>query len=189
MAFEHYSCQTWRCDSCKFTYLVDLLVTAHLHRPWPFSHIVWLKVYYFPKMNFRWTDFVADGWFREINSQWPGQAMCLKVRKILQIEKSLYQDVLVFESETYGNVLVLDGVIQCTERDEFSLVPAYGQISDQNWPCIRYQEMIAHLPLASHPNPKKVLVIGGGDGGVVREVLKHDIVENVVLCDIDEVCL
>ncbi|KAG2113397.1 Saccharopine dehydrogenase-domain-containing protein [Suillus discolor] len=99
----------------------------------------------------------------------PGQAMTLKVNKILHIEKSLYQDVLVFESETYGNVLVLDGVIQCTERDEFS-----------------YQEMIAHLPLASHPNPKKVLVIGGGDGGVVREVLKHDTVEEVVLCDIDE---
>ena len=51
----------------------------------------------------------------------------------------------------------------------------------------RYQEMIAHLPLATHPNPKKVLVIGGGDGGVVREALKHDTVEEVVLCDIDEV--
>ena len=47
--------------------------------------------------------------------------------------------------------------------------------------------MIAHLPLASHPNPKRVLVIGGGDGGVVREVLKHESVEKVVLCDIDEV--
>jgi predicted membrane-bound spermidine synthase len=47
--------------------------------------------------------------------------------------------------------------------------------------------MIAHLPLASHPNPKNVLVIGGGDGGVVREVLKHESVEHVVLCDIDEV--
>lgn len=112
----------------------------------------------------------TDGWFREISSQWPGQAMTLKVTKILHVEKSLYQDVLVFESETYGNVLVLDGVIQCTERDEFS-----------------YQEMIAHLPLASHPNPKKVLVIGGGDGGVVREVLKHESVQEVVLCDIDEV--
>ncbi|RPD53872.1 saccharopine dehydrogenase [Lentinus tigrinus ALCF2SS1-7] len=112
---------------------------------------------------------IKDGWFREISSQWPGQAMTLKVNKILHVEKSLYQDVLVFESETYGNVLVLDGVIQCTERDEFS-----------------YQEMIAHIPLASHPNPKKVLVIGGGDGGVVREVLKHDTVEEVVLCDIDE---
>jgi spermidine synthase / saccharopine dehydrogenase (NADP+, L-glutamate-forming) len=49
--------------------------------------------------------------------------------------------------------------------------------------------MITHLPLASHPNPKKVLVIGGGDGGVVREVLKHSSVEEVVLCDIDEVCI
>ncbi|KAN0115967.1 saccharopine dehydrogenase [Russula decolorans] len=112
---------------------------------------------------------IKDGWFREISSQWPGQAMTLKVTKILHVEKSPYQDVLVFQSETYGNVLVLDGVIQCTERDEFS-----------------YQEMIAHLPLASHPNPKNVLVIGGGDGGVVREVLKHESVEKVVLCDIDE---
>lgn len=51
----------------------------------------------------------------------------------------------------------------------------------------RYQEMIAHIPLASHPNPKKVLVIGGGDGGVVREVLRHESVEEVVLCDIDKV--
>jgi spermidine synthase / saccharopine dehydrogenase (NADP+, L-glutamate-forming) len=49
--------------------------------------------------------------------------MTLKVRKILHVEQSKYQDVLVFESETYGNVLVLDGVIQCTERDEFSSVP------------------------------------------------------------------
>ncbi|KAF6754709.1 saccharopine dehydrogenase [Ephemerocybe angulata] len=112
---------------------------------------------------------IVDGWFREISSQWKGMAMTLKVNKILHVEQSLYQDVLIFESETFGNVLVLDGVIQCTERDEFS-----------------YQEMIAHLPLASHPNPKKVLVIGGGDGGVVREVLKHDTVEQVVLCDIDE---
>jgi len=64
--------------------------------------------------------FLLEGWFREISSQWPGQAMTLKVNKILHVEKSNYQDVLVFESETYGNVLVLDGVIQCTERDEFS---------------------------------------------------------------------
>ena len=115
--------------------------------------------------------------------------MTLQVRKILHIEKSLYQDVLVFESETYGNVLVLDGAIQCTERDEFSYVfglpiSFHSKIISL---CTRYQEMIAHIPLASHPNPKKVLVIGGGDGGVVREVLKHDTVEQVVLCDIDEV--
>jgi spermidine synthase len=67
-------------------------------------------------------DTPADGWFREISPQWPGQAMTLKVTKILHIEKSHYQDVLVFQSETYGNVLVLDGAIQCTERDEFSCV-------------------------------------------------------------------
>jgi len=65
--------------------------------------------------------FLIDGWFHEISSQSPGQAMTLKVNKILHVEKSLYQDVLVFESETYGNALVLDGVIQCTERDGFLL--------------------------------------------------------------------
>src|SRR5258706_16363278 len=62
----------------------------------------------------------VDGWFREISSQWPGQAMTLKVNKILHVEKSGIQDDLVFESETYGNVLVLDSVIQCTEQDEYS---------------------------------------------------------------------
>jgi spermidine synthase len=95
--------------------------------------------------------------------------MSLRVRSILHTEQSKYQDVLVFESTDYGNVLVLDGVIQCSERDEFS-----------------YQEMIAHLPLASHPNPERVLVIGGGDGGVLREVVKHESVKEAVLCDIDE---
>ncbi|PWN87413.1 hypothetical protein FA10DRAFT_269364 [Acaromyces ingoldii] len=112
---------------------------------------------------------ISDGWFHEANSQWPGQAMSLKVQRILHMEKSKFQDVLVFQSTDYGNVLVLDGVIQCTERDEFS-----------------YQEMIAHLPLASHPNPERVLVIGGGDGGVLREVVKHETVKEVILCDIDE---
>ncbi|KAH3688218.1 hypothetical protein WICPIJ_000804 [Wickerhamomyces pijperi] len=113
---------------------------------------------------------IVDGWFREIsNTMWPGQAMTLKVEKILHHEKSLYQDVLVFKSTDYGNVLVLDNVIQATERDEFS-----------------YQEMITHLGLNNHPNPKKVLVIGGGDGGVLREIVKHESVEEAWLCDIDE---
>ncbi len=67
-----------------------------------------------------------------------------------------------------------------------ALTDFWREINDVN-NYDRYQEMIAHLPLASHPNPKKVLVIGGGDGGVVREALKHDTVEQVVLCDIDEV--
>lgn len=111
----------------------------------------------------------SDGWFREISDMWPGQAMTLKVEKVLHHEKSQYQDVLIFKSTDHGTVLVLDNVIQCTERDEFS-----------------YQEMIAHLAMNSHPNPKKVLVIGGGDGGVLREVVKHDCVEEAILCDIDE---
>ncbi|ETS01789.1 hypothetical protein TgHK011_006091 [Trichoderma gracile] len=112
---------------------------------------------------------IQDGWFREISDMWPGQAMTLKVEKVLHHEKSLYQDVLIFKSTDYGNVLVLDNVVQATERDEFS-----------------YQEMITHLAMNSHPNPKKVLVIGGGDGGVLREVVKHDSVEEAILCDIDE---
>jgi spermidine synthase len=101
---------------------------------------------------------------------WPGQAMTLKVKKVVHHEKSQYQDVLIFESTDYGMVLVLDNVIQATERDEFS-----------------YQEMITHLAMNSHPNPKRVLVIGGGDGGVLREVVKHECVEEAILCDIDEV--
>ncbi|KJZ78747.1 Spermidine synthase [Hirsutella minnesotensis 3608] len=112
---------------------------------------------------------IKDEWFREESNMWPGQAMSLKVQEILHHETSKYQDVLVFKSTDYGNVLVLDNVIQCTERDEFS-----------------YQEMITNLAMMSHPNPKKVLVIGGGDGGVLREVLKHDCVEEATLCDIDE---
>jgi spermidine synthase len=65
--------------------------------------------------------------------------MSLKVKNVLDHFRSDFQDILVFESESHGNVLVLDGVIQVTERDEFS-----------------YQEMIAHIPLFAHANPKKV---------------------------------
>lgn len=68
----------------------------------------------------------ADGWFREISDMWPGQAMTLKVNQVLHHEKSKYQDVLIFESSDHGTVLVLDNVIQCTERDEFAYVPFRG---------------------------------------------------------------
>ncbi|KAF2239272.1 putative spermidine synthase [Viridothelium virens] len=112
---------------------------------------------------------IKDGWFREVSDMWPGQAMTLRVNQVLHHEKSKYQDVLIFESSDYGTVLVLDNVIQCTERDEFS-----------------YQEMITHLAMNAHPNPEKVLVIGGGDGGVLREVVKHETVKEATLCDIDE---
>ncbi|ERN19102.1 hypothetical protein AMTRI_Chr10g232970 [Amborella trichopoda] len=111
---------------------------------------------------------VLPGWFSEFSSMWPGEAHSLKVEKILFQDKSQYQDVMVFQSSTYGKVLVLDGVIQCTERDECA-----------------YQEMITHLPLCSIPNPKKVLVIGGGDGGVLREVARHSSIEQIDICEID----
>ncbi len=69
---------------------------------------------------------------------------------------------MVFDSATYGRVLILDGVIQLTERDEFA-----------------YQEMIANLPMFAHPNPENVLIVGGGDGGVLREVCRHKSVKRV----------
>ncbi|CAF3575005.1 unnamed protein product [Rotaria sp. Silwood1] len=115
-------------------------------------------------------DYDAQHWFREKNDKfWPGQEFGLEIDQILHQQRSKYQDVLVFKSKTYGNVLVLDNCIQCTERDEFV-----------------YQEMAAFLPLLEHPCPKRILIIGGGDGGVLREVIKHPQVEEVVICEIDQ---
>jgi spermidine synthase len=111
---------------------------------------------------------IKDGWFMEKNSQWPGQANSLEVKTVLDHTKSDFQDILVFESTTWGNVLVLDGVIQMSERDEMS-----------------YQEMLTHLPMFAHECPKNVLIVGGGDGGVLREVVKHETVEKVTMCEID----
>ena len=117
-------------------------------------------------------DLLMKGWFSEVNSQWPGQAMSLQVQSVLFEQKSEYQHVLVFESSTWGKVLVLDGVIQLTERDEMA-----------------YQEMIAHLPLFSHPNPEHLLIIGGGDGGVIREAVKHASLKSITICEIDRVVI
>jgi spermidine synthase len=82
---------------------------------------------------------IKDSWFTESQTMWPGQAMTLQVKKQIHHERSSFQDILIFDSTNHGRVLVLDGVIQCTEMDEFA-----------------YQEMIAHLPLFSHQEPKKV---------------------------------
>lgn len=115
------------------------------------------------------SELIKDGWFVEQGSMWPGQQFCLEVESVLINGKSEYQDILAFKSTTYGNVLVLDGVIQLTERDEHA-----------------YQEMITHIPMFAVPNPKKVLIIGGGDGGVLREVAKHKSVETIHMCEIDQ---
>ncbi|XP_078053188.1 spermidine Synthase [Augochlora pura] len=117
-------------------------------------------------------DTVKPGWFSEINDLWPGVALSLEVVKVLHRERSPYQDVMVIETRSHGRALILDGIIQCTEKDEFS-----------------YQEAIAFLPLCSHPNPKSVLIVGGGDGGVAREVAKHPQVEKIVQVEIDEMVL
>lgn len=117
-------------------------------------------------------EYIKDGWFTEKETMWPGQRFCIEVDHVLVNGKSEFQDILVFQSKTYGKVLVLDGVIQLTERDEFS-----------------YQEMITHIPINAHGNAKKVLIIGGGDGGVLREVAKHPNVEKIHMCEIDrQVC-
>ena len=126
-------------------------------------------------LNFQTAKFVPDmaliedDWFNEKDVMWPGQRFSLKVEKVLFQDKSDFQDVMVFESTNYGRVLVLDGVIQLTERDEMA-----------------YQEMIVNLPMMSHPDPKNVLIIGGGDGGVLREVARHEGVKNITMCEIDK---
>lgn len=92
----------------------------------------------------------------------------LRIKETLYNGKSAFQDIAVVESEQYGRMLVLDGVFQTSTYDEFI-----------------YHEMIAHVPLFIHPQPQKVLIIGGGDGGTAREVLKHDAVESLEMVEID----
>lgn len=92
-----------------------------------------------------------------------------EVSNILYSSKSKFQDIMVFENPYFGKILVLDGVVQLTEKDEFF-----------------YHEMLTHVVMHAHPDPKKIVVIGGGDGGTVREVLKHKSVEKVYFIEIDE---
>lgn len=91
-----------------------------------------------------------------------------KVSSVLHHSVSEFQEVDVVETVALGRMLFLDGMVMTSERDEFI-----------------YHEMIAHIPMLAHPNPKNVLVIGGGDGSTIREVLKHPSVERAVLCEID----
>eukprot|EP01064_Diplonema_japonicum_P025861 TRINITY_DN37290_c0_g1_i1.p1 TRINITY_DN37290_c0_g1~~TRINITY_DN37290_c0_g1_i1.p1 ORF type:complete len:302 (+),score=90.47 TRINITY_DN37290_c0_g1_i1:43-906(+) len=116
------------------------------------------------------TEQIGKGWFSEVSPFWPGQAQSLEVDEVLWNKKSEFQDVLVFKNKgPWGTCFALDGAIQVTDKDEFS-----------------YHEMMAHIPMFSHPNPKNVLIIGGGDGGVMGQVLKHPSVETVTLCDVDK---
>ncbi|WP_371373817.1 polyamine aminopropyltransferase [Thalassotalea aquiviva] len=92
----------------------------------------------------------------------------IKVEKVLFSGKSEFQTVDVVETKGHGKMLLNDGLIMVTERDEFA-----------------YHDMISHIPLFVHPNPKNVLVIGGGDGGTAREVLRHKSVEKCTMVEID----
>jgi len=111
---------------------------------------------------------IEKGWFSEICPMWEGVALSLQVDEVLYSNKSQYQQIDLYQTRSHGRMLVLDGIIQLTERDEFG-----------------YQEMMAHLPLFAHPNPETVLVIGGGDGGVLREIAKHSCVKAIDFCEID----
>lgn len=112
---------------------------------------------------------------RRVNELWISEystdnlKLSMRVKKILHSEKTPYQELLIADTHQYGRVLMLDGAYQLTERDEFT-----------------YSEMMAHVPLCAHNNPENVLIIGGGDGAIMREVLKHECVKKCTLIDIDE---
>ena len=108
----------------------------------------------------------TDSWVNEtLYTDW-GQRFL--VRRELARVQSAFQDIMVFESHSHGRVMLLDGVVQITEADEFV-----------------YQEMLTHVPLLAHGNARRVLIIGAGDGGVLRRVLMHRNVERAVMVEID----
>lgn len=105
-------------------------------------------------------------WFEEIFKD--NMGLKFKIKDYLFSGQSEFQKVDIVETVSHGKLLAHDGMVMVTERDEFI-----------------YHDMITHVPLFVHPNPKRVLVIGGGDGGTVREVLRHKSVEQVVMVEID----
>ncbi|WP_203363676.1 polyamine aminopropyltransferase [Bacillus sp. REN10] len=92
-----------------------------------------------------------------------------RIKEVIYTAQSPFQHIMIVDTYDFGRMLVLDGVVQSTEKD--------GYI---------YNEMITHVPLHIHPNPKKVLIIGGGDCGAAREVIKYKQVEELYFCEIDQ---
>ncbi len=107
-------------------------------------------------------------WYTE---QWAeqGAAISLKIRDKVHDEQSTYQRIEIYETETFGTLMTLDGLVMVTDRDNFI-----------------YHEMMSHPALFTHPNPRRVLIIGGGDCGTLREVLKHSTVELAEQVELDE---
>lgn len=93
----------------------------------------------------------------------------LRVKRVLVEEQTQYQFLQVLETEFFGNTLVLDGIIQLTERDNMG-----------------YHEMLTHIPALALENPKRALVVGGGDGGSLQQLLRYSSMEEVVVCELDE---
>ena len=112
-------------------------------------------------------------WFSDMHTD--GVKLSIKIEEQLFSAQSEVQRIDVLESKDFGKILVVDGDLMLTERDEFI-----------------YHEMIAHVPMAVHPDVKEVLVVGGGDGGVVRELIKYDAIEKIDVVEPDpllvEVC-
>lgn len=108
-----------------------------------------------------------EEWIEE--TLYPGIRVRLKADRLLFDEKTSHQRLVIFENSRFGRVMSLDGVVQLTSADEFI-----------------YHEMITHLPLLAHGRAERVLIVGGGDGGSLREALKHRQLKGVTLCEIDE---
>ncbi len=107
-----------------------------------------------------------EHWFSELQNE--DVKFSVRIKNHIYTKESKYQRIDIFDTEFFGRIMVLDGCFMVTYKDEFM-----------------YQEMLAHPAMMSHPNPKKILIIGGGDGGIAREVLRYD-VEMVDLVEIDE---
>lgn len=108
----------------------------------------------------------TDSWVNE--TLYPDWGQRFLVKRELARVQSQFQDIMIFESQSHGRVMLLDGVVQITEMDEFV-----------------YQEMLTHVPILAHGAAKRVLIIGAGDGGVLRRVLQHKGVEKAVMVEID----
>ena len=109
-----------------------------------------------------------EQWFTEAVES-DGSAFSLKITRKLHEEQSAFQFLEIYETEHFGNLMVIDGCTMVSTRDNFF-----------------YHEMMSHPVLYTHPNPKKVWIIGGGDCGTLREILKHPSIEHAVQIDIDE---
>jgi spermidine synthase len=116
--------------------------------------------------RFTYTDESGDLWFKEALEPAIGQSF--KIEELIYADESEHQHILLFKHAIMGKVLVIDGLVQVTNGDEFI-----------------YHEMVTHVPLLAHGSAKSVLIIGGGDGGVMREIQRHKGVKRMVLVEID----